>query len=455
MATPSRSAASPKSLVPFRLLVAAGGLLLVVFWGFLRLTGSPAQHPGWAWAVMGVWTVGMVAASFVGTWSKQAVVRCAILHPSVIAVIGTWLGVRAGFDAPISFGVSAVLIAAGLAIAIYARTRKSLQVLTASLGVALSGVALATGGFVLDVGLFSFFVVSVSVGVYMAGIARLVVLDQLRTGRDEAAAQRVMLRSIIDAIPDVVVVNDTEGRTMMRNQATVELLGLSSTSEGIGDSAFDPLPPDQARYEASLQRSVVEGRKDIVHDEREHQINGETAWLRGSRVPLHSSDGSISGVVGVFRDVSVERAAQAEIEAQRKLLRTVVDAIPDHIYVKDTEGRATLRNTASARALGFEDPDESVGRADAEDSPELGRRAGTDDLRVILTGKAIRDKEEPRDQGGWLLTTKVPLRDAGGEVVGLVGVSRDITAWKQAEAELREAKEAAESATRAKSEFLA
>ncbi|WP_412060839.1 response regulator [Rubrivirga sp. IMCC45206] len=151
-------------------------------------------------------------------------------------------------------------------------------------------------------------------------------------------------------------------------------------------------------------------------------------------------------------------AAQRDaVVASERLLRTVIDTIPDHIYVKDREGRATLRNVASATALGYADPGESVGETilDADLPAEYSRAVAAADLRVVRTGRPIENLEEQTPDGDWLLTTKVPLRAESGEVVGLVGVSRDVSDQKRAAVALVAAKEAAEAATRAKSEFLA
>ncbi|WP_179299710.1 EAL domain-containing protein [Rubrivirga marina] len=119
---------------------------------------------------------------------------------------------------------------------------------------------------------------------------------------------------------------------------------------------------------------------------------------------------------------------------QARLLRTVIDAIPDHIYVKDVEGRATLRNVASARALGFDDPKLAVGHTDSESGSALGTAALRDDLEVIRTGVPLLDKEERGEKGEWFVTTKMPLRDDAGDVVGLVGVTRNVTAIREAAA---------------------
>ena len=178
-----------------------------------------------------------------------------------------------------------------------------------------------------------------------------------------------------------------------------------------------------------------------------------TLWL--SQAPFDASlllsgySAVLALLVGIGSTLQVRtrqelQANRDELVVRERLLRTVIDTIPDHIYVKDTEARATLRNQASARAMGYTDPAQSVGQSDLDAAPEQGRIAFTDDLQVLETGEAIVDKVERDTDGGWLLTTKVPLRGARGEVVGLVGVSRDVTAQKTAEQALRTAKETAE-----------
>lgn len=171
----------------------------------------------------------------------------------------------------------------------------------------------------------------------------------------------------------------------------------------------------------------------------------------------------VAVALGVFRPaVEGVAASMQRVAMQGRLLQTVIDTIPAHIYVKDRAGRAVLRNQASTEALGFADPGHTVGLTDVEavagdarHDETAGVVALADDLAVIETAVAIRDKEEPDGAGGWLLTTKVPLHDENEGVVGLVGVSRDITARKATQAALVRATEAAEAAIRAKETFLA
>src|SRR5204862_1616022 len=128
------------------------------------------------------------------------------------------------------------------------------------------------------------------------------------------------------------------------------------------------------------------------------------------------------------------------------LLRTVIDNLPDRIYVKDTQGRYLLDNIAHMQQLGLSDPRQVVGKTTHDFfPPEIAAQYARDDQEVLNNGTPLFDHEEIAGEIGgmrrWLLTTKVPLTDANGEIIGLVGMSRDITERKRAEQAMRESEE--------------
>jgi two-component system, sensor histidine kinase and response regulator len=197
--------------------------------------------------------------------------------------------------------------------------------------------------------------------------------------------------------------------------------------------------------------------------------------------------------------IAVTEQAEAEsrrmekaLQEERNLLRTLIDLLPDYIYVKDTQGRFLVANAAVARIMRAASPSELLGKTDDEFYPRrLAIEYSGDERQVIETGEPLVNKDEagvnPDGTRRAMLTTKVPLRDAQGQIVGLVGIGRDITERKFAEEELRrahdelelrvrertaqlaaaneglerehkallDAKDAAEAASRAKSTFLA
>jgi len=140
------------------------------------------------------------------------------------------------------------------------------------------------------------------------------------------------------------------------------------------------------------------------------------------------------------------------------ILHTLVHSLPDLIYVKDAQSRFLLANDACSRVMGSNRHD-VLGRTDFDFfAPEIAQQFFDDERNVIRSGETLNRQEKAVYHNGeeaHLMTSKVPLRDARGNVVGLMGIGRNITARVKAEDELRQARETAEAATRAKSEFLA
>ncbi|MFL5800696.1 MAG: substrate-binding domain-containing protein [Roseiflexaceae bacterium] len=148
---------------------------------------------------------------------------------------------------------------------------------------------------------------------------------------------------------------------------------------------------------------------------------------------------------GVLGDLVDSGEALAK---ERALLHTVIDTFPDtHVFVKDRASRFIIVNAAHLATLGAARIEDVVGKSDLDLFPaELAQQYYADEQAVMESGQALYDRVEPVvDQAGnqkWYLTTKAPLHDASGAVVGLIGMSRDITALRQAEEERAQLREA-------------
>lgn len=141
-------------------------------------------------------------------------------------------------------------------------------------------------------------------------------------------------------------------------------------------------------------------------------------------------------------DVSARVQAEQKLAGERSLLRTVINLLPDFVYVKDHDSRLVTANAAYANFLGAQSPEELSGQTDEDFyAAEVAASYRRDDLRV-LEGSPIFDREEsvtsPGNQPRFLLTTKVPLCDPSGNIVALVGTGRDISAAKAAETAIRQ-----------------
>ena len=160
------------------------------------------------------------------------------------------------------------------------------------------------------------------------------------------------------------------------------------------------------------------------------------------------------------KEVNERVRAEELLSEERKVLRALIDNVPDFMYVKDAESRFVVANASVARSRELKRPEELLGKTDFDFYPrELAESYFQDEQNVIRTKQALFNKEEEcvdaTGNKSWLLTTKVPLYDKNGQVTGIAGVGRDITKRREAEREMQRAREAAEAASQAKSEFLA
>ncbi|HCA81451.1 MAG TPA: hypothetical protein DEP53_17105, partial [Bacteroidetes bacterium] len=152
-------------------------------------------------------------------------------------------------------------------------------------------------------------------------------------------------------------------------------------------------------------------------------------------------------LLSIFRDTTERRQLEQALERERGLLRTVINNLPDRIFAKDIESKFIVNNEAHLRALGVGSQSETTGKTDFDFRPrDLAEQMFQDDREVIDSGKRIVEKEErAHDQSGnatRLLVTKVPMCDRNGGIIGLVGISRDVTRRFEAEEALKESERA-------------
>jgi sigma-B regulation protein RsbU (phosphoserine phosphatase) len=225
------------------------------------------------------------------------------------------------------------------------------------------------------------------------------------------------------------------------------------------------------RYEQFLEMIHAENRQQVASEfaqavERRAEYDGEfrVVWptdgsvrtLRARSKVICDNQGKPVLVTGVSWDVSERSQIENALARERFLLKTLMDTLPDHIYFKDNESRFIAVNRATAALFGFEDPTDVLGKTDADlFAREHAQAALRDEQEILRTGQSLVNMEEketwPDGHETWVSTSKLPLRDPNGHIVGTFGLSRDITEKKRAEEklaalakELREKNEALE-----------
>ncbi|HEY6224764.1 MAG TPA: PAS domain S-box protein, partial [Gemmatimonadales bacterium] len=252
-------------------------------------------------------------------------------------------------------------------------------------------------------------------------------------------------------------------------RAALAATGLSSTFtlapdgtiQSLGDG-FDALTgwPAVEWVGRSLVSLVHGDDLPVVLDLLSRAMEGEPVQPLPTRIRRRSGDhrsveisataqldhGTVRRVHGTLRDAPGNDPGAARLEAAREAEHwsALLDHLPDPIYFKDSDSRFTRINQAQARVLGVRDPQEAVGKSDADFfPPEHAAAALADEQEIMTTGKPLVAKVERIEMAPgterWFLATKMPLRNGMGEVIGTVGSSREITDLMQAEGELRRA----------------
>ena len=281
---------------------------------------------------------------------------------------------------------------------------------------------------------------------------------------DEILQERLLLRTLIDNLPDCIYAKDAAGRKTMANPADLKNLRCKTEAEAIGKSDFDLFPKEIAEKFWADDQKVIHGEPVINREEHFFDEAGRKRWLLTSKLPLRDQNGKIVGLMGIGRDITERKQAEealrqahnelekrvaertTELSQERRLLRTLIDNLPDFVFVKDAQSRFVILNTACTQQLGASRPEEVLGKSDADFvSPELAAQYLADEQALMRSGQVLH-KEEPvqHKQSGemrWSFTTKVPLKDDTGRIVGLMGIARDITKRKQAEEALRQSRD--------------
>ncbi|HEY9066505.1 MAG TPA: PAS domain-containing protein, partial [Burkholderiaceae bacterium] len=288
----------------------------------------------------------------------------------------------------------------------------------------------------------------IAIGVIAGALAMWLFLRLRTRGRGSPIAdERTLMRTLIDLMPDYIYAKDAAGRFVLANVAVARVMGADSPTQLIGRTDADFYSPEMAAKfrpddELVLKGVALQDREELGTD----SAAGEARWHLTTKLPVRDARGEVVGLVGLSRDIHRRKLAEDEIRrlnaeldqrvkdrtadlaAERHLLRTLIDNVPDAIYTKDTESRYVLVNNAMAAGVG-KTPAELLGRTVFDYYPsEQAQRFFDDDREVMRSGRALVGREElalDRSTGSqrWLLTTKVPLRDDGGRIVGIVGIS--------------------------------
>lgn len=266
--------------------------------------------------------------------------------------------------------------------------------------------------------------------------------DQMHVRRvDNLVAQKHLLFDLLlESMPDTIYFKDRESRFLVFNSAMVRKFGRRDASEIRGRTDFDIFGSEHASEAFEDEQSLIRGEVPIIRKvEREDWPDGHITWSQTTKLPIKTRDGDILGTFGISRDITKEREMEVNLQRERNLIGTLINLLPARIYVKDASLKYIFNNLEHLRFLGLEEQEQARGRSIAEFFPADAIEALVHgEQRLIREGKPVLNRVEySEEESRWMLVNKVPLRDASGDIAGIVGLSVDITHQKQLEEKMK------------------
>jgi two-component system cell cycle sensor histidine kinase/response regulator CckA len=229
---------------------------------------------------------------------------------------------------------------------------------------------------------------------------------------------------------------DAQGLYTYVSEVAEAVLGYRP-DEVVGRMHFYDVFPESKRHELKAAAFAVFGRKESFQNfvNAVQTKDGRQLWISTNGLPIMNADGTLWGYQGSDTDITERKLAEDALIQQKNLLSSIIESSSEAIFAKDTAGRYKAINDAGACMLGYKASD-VLGRTDRElVSAETAVEFRKTDEAVLSGGQAYR-REERAVIGGRMrvfLAHKTPWRDNSGKVIGVIGVSNDVTEHRQLE----------------------
>ncbi len=280
--------------------------------------------------------------------------------------------------------------------------------------------------------------------------------EEKHRAESELQFNRDMLAKVLNSSPQSIFWKDRNSVYMGCNEAFARNAGLANPADVVGKTDFDlPRPHEDAEAYVADDAEVMATNTPRLHYEEQLQTaDGRRIWIDTSKVPLTDSQGRVYGVLGIVEDITARKAANDELLR----LRMAVEQSANIIVITNTGGLIEYVNPAFEKSTGYSAKDAIGQNPRIISSGEQDADFYRDLWQTIKSGRSWSGQFHNKRKDGslfWEAATISPVTDADGRITSFIAVKQDITERKLLENDLLEAKDRAEAASRAKSEFLA
>jgi two-component system, sensor histidine kinase and response regulator len=282
---------------------------------------------------------------------------------------------------------------------------------------------------------------------------------EIMTAENSPLSAETLYQSLVESLPLGVFLKDLHFRLLFGNRRFCEALGRP-LDQIRGRTDFDLFPRELAEKYRRDDLTVLESGAPFEDIEQIASADGRRSYIQVLKAPIHDNGGRVVGVQGMFWEVTDRIVAETKLKEAHAFLDSLVENVPIMLFVKDADNLRFVRFNRAGEELTGLARDELLGKNDFDLFPADEALFFTQMDREVLDGKKLVEIPEEviqtRHHGQRLLhTRKIPVLDGDGRPRYLLGISEDITEKRRTEQALKEAKEAAEAASRAKSDFLA
>lgn len=244
-----------------------------------------------------------------------------------------------------------------------------------------------------------------------------------------------MLSEIFKYVPDLIFYKDCDLKYISCNDAFVEAMCLPR-EEIIGKTDFDMLEKKLAKEVAGYDYQVFQTRDAVVYDQAIIAQNGDHKVYNLIKSPIFSEDGKLQGILGIARDVTVQKMLQKAFNEKQLQLSAILENMPFFAYMKDIEGNFVCGNQKVLEFFG-KNPEDLVNSHVKNMFLEDVESILQEDAEIIKNKKTIRNERELVTIKGpvWMEVNKAPILDENGDVIGIVVVTKDIMLQKKIEAQ--------------------
>ncbi len=267
-------------------------------------------------------------------------------------------------------------------------------------------------------------------------------ISEQKKAEEKIRAERLLLRTLIDNIPDPVYLKNISGQKILANKVDMNFMGVASEVEFVGKTDLELFPTEGGVKGHKNDLAVMEAGQPVINKAEEFiDVKGVQRWLLASKIPLYNSEGILTGLLGISRDITLRKKAENElIEAQMKF-KSIFDHTADGIYQSTLDGKFLIANLSMSKILGYDSPEEltrsvtNIGTQIYADPVERKKMTA-----LILAEGHVENYElqllKKNKDIIWVSANIRIVREDTGDISYFEGVLEDITKRKTTEEQL-------------------